>query len=318
MKDKLTIEKQIEYMRNENNISFSDYPEEKAIDFLTNNNYFFRLKAYAKLYEKSQKKGEEKKYIDLRFSQLVELSKIDLYIRQLIINITLSIEHSIKVEILRNISIDDKENGFEIVKNFFSERGYRCFSKIENKYDNIKDNPNNVDYSSNLVKKYFPNFPVWVLLEIIDFGDLIEFYSFYYYRNSTYFNLFNVKKLRNACAHNNCLLPSLKTKSKNSNQDLINTLNVKFKFNPSLSRNEISKLKRLFIKDFIVMIIVCCDVIKSDKLRAFHMKELKNLFDNIALNSKKVFEVSNESDKYLIESFNLIRKIIDKYYERSI
>lgn len=56
--------------------------------------------------------------------------------------------------------------------------------------------------------------PIWVLLESITFGGLIRFYEFYYecYEEDTPISiklLNSIKSIRNACAHNNCILHDL-------------------------------------------------------------------------------------------------------------
>lgn len=49
---KLTIEEQIYHMKNKNGILFEITKEEDAIGFLKKNNYYFKVKSYAKNYDK--------------------------------------------------------------------------------------------------------------------------------------------------------------------------------------------------------------------------------------------------------------------------
>lgn len=58
--------------------------------------------------------------------------------------------------------------------------------------------------------------PVWVLVEILAFKDFLRFAKFYSDRyperlRANYKLLNVVRNLRNACAHNNCILASLRT-----------------------------------------------------------------------------------------------------------
>ena len=59
---------------------------------------------------------------------------------------------------------------------------------------------------------YSVDCPIWVLEELIGFGEFLRLYRFYAERNPQFKPLMNqrvlnpVKSLRNACAHNNCLL----------------------------------------------------------------------------------------------------------------
>ena len=72
-KQKLTIEEQINYMRDKSGIKFNIINEEDARVFLGNNTYYFKLKSYAKNYDKHIIGEKNGKYINLEFSYLVEL-----------------------------------------------------------------------------------------------------------------------------------------------------------------------------------------------------------------------------------------------------
>ena len=76
--------------------------EKTAARFLSDRNYLFKLKAFAKNYEKCFKDGDRKgRYIRLEFAYLVELSRIDRQLRDLVLHLTLDIEHYLKVRINR-------------------------------------------------------------------------------------------------------------------------------------------------------------------------------------------------------------------------
>lgn len=51
---KLPISAQVEYMRDHCGIQFEISPEEDAIAFLSNSNYFFKVKSFAKDYPKDR------------------------------------------------------------------------------------------------------------------------------------------------------------------------------------------------------------------------------------------------------------------------
>ncbi len=69
---KLTVEEQLQDMVDKN-IQFELYSKEDAIKFLKYNNYYFKLKSYAKNYNINP---HTKKYYNLDFAYLVELSKL--------------------------------------------------------------------------------------------------------------------------------------------------------------------------------------------------------------------------------------------------
>lgn len=170
-KNKLSITDQIAYMKNNNGIKFNIVNEEAAKEFLQNNNYYFKLKSYAKNYEKYNSGTNIGKYINVEFAYLKDLSKIDMHLRMYIIKITLDIEHFLKTQLIRDFSENDKEDGYELVKDFFDKYPY-----IEK---NINDKSKN-SACSDLILKYKDNFAVWNIVEVLSFGDFIRLYEMYY------------------------------------------------------------------------------------------------------------------------------------------
>ena len=78
MKIKLSIDEQVEDLK-EKGVTFNIINEEEAKKFLRYNNYYFKLKSYAGNYTMNPKND---KYVNLDFAYLVELSKIDMYLRK--------------------------------------------------------------------------------------------------------------------------------------------------------------------------------------------------------------------------------------------
>ena len=68
----------------EKDIKFEICSEEDAKKFLQYNNYSFKLKSYARNYNMN---SQTKKYFNLDFAYLVELSKVDMYIRKIILEV---------------------------------------------------------------------------------------------------------------------------------------------------------------------------------------------------------------------------------------
>lgn len=94
--------RQVAYLRDEKDVAFNHMAEDQAVRFLSDRNYFFKLKAFAKNYDKRFKDdGSKGRYIGLDFAYLVELSRIDKQLRDLVLHLTLDIEHYLKVRINR-------------------------------------------------------------------------------------------------------------------------------------------------------------------------------------------------------------------------
>ena len=128
MKKKLTIDEQIEDLKKKG-VTFEIMSEEEAKKFLRYNNYYFKLKSYAKNYPINPKNG---KYVNLEFAYLVELSKLDMYLRKIILGMCLDVEHILKTRMLYDLSRNEKEDGYNIVKKYlwaYPNTKIECYRK---------------------------------------------------------------------------------------------------------------------------------------------------------------------------------------------
>ena len=123
-KIKLTVEEQIANLKDKN-VQFFLCNEEEAKKFLKYNNYYFKLKSYAKNYNMDVK---TKKYYNLDFAYLIELSKLDAYVRKVILDLSLYVEHYLKVRLMNDLSNNPEEDGYNIV-NLFLE--YHPNAKVD-------------------------------------------------------------------------------------------------------------------------------------------------------------------------------------------
>lgn len=89
----------VAYMRDQKGISFDLMEEQTAASFLESKNFYFKVKAFAKNYEKYHKPPRNEMYINLDFGHLIELSRLDKELRSLVLSLTLDIEHYLKVRI---------------------------------------------------------------------------------------------------------------------------------------------------------------------------------------------------------------------------
>lgn len=120
----------------------------------------------------------------------------------------LDIEHAIKVKLITSVTDDgirDGEDGYKLVKEYFS--------KVDQRLDTLRSIRAHKagEYCKDLIEKYYPYFPIWVLVEVISFGDLIHLCAYYdQSRNKDilidgkFMNV--IRDFRNASAHSNCLL----------------------------------------------------------------------------------------------------------------
>lgn len=170
LKPMLTTSEMIKHLK-EKNIKFEQMSEKEASKYLEDNNNYFNLTAYKNNFEKKYiNKKFVDEYVDLDFAYLKDLSIIDFKLRLLLFDMIVDIEHYLKLKILR------------LIKNIPNEDGYA----VVNKYlDNDYNDP---------VNPY-------------DF--FIEEYNLNYLKDEIYI-LSEIKKLRNAVAHNSNILTEIR------------------------------------------------------------------------------------------------------------
>ncbi|EPI51772.1 hypothetical protein HMPREF1576_00185 [Gardnerella pickettii JCP7719] len=93
----LKTEQLIDKLKNKG-VTFQECTVEDAISFLNEHNYYVKVTAYKANFHK-----HNGKYVGLDFMALKDLSIIDMYLRRWIIGASLNVEHSLKVNILKNI-----------------------------------------------------------------------------------------------------------------------------------------------------------------------------------------------------------------------
>ncbi len=307
---KLSIDEQIEDLK-EKGVKFALTTEKDAKSFLRYNNYYFRLKSYASNYDIYRSGENAGKYINLDFAFIQELSSLDMYLRKIIVHMCLDIEHFLKTRFIYDVTSNPDEDGFKIVKDYVSNN----FETLAQLY------ANDSGATGDLIRKIHESegsVPVWKFVEVLSFGRFTELYTRYYqtYGTSKKKNyipyLGAIKYLRNAAAHNTCLLNSIrkpysrkikKTKKIMERISTINTLTTSDKSN---------KMENPVIHDFVVLLFVYNDILNYPANRDFRkrgMDELIDFLDNIVLrNNNKEWFKNNTSLK---ETYYFIKKIVD-------
>lgn len=307
LRKKLTIEEQI-YDMKEKGITFELASEEDAIAFLKYSNYYFKLKSYGRNYEKYRTTEKKGQYVHLDFACLKELSILDMHLRNLILNLALNVEHTLKTQLMYDLSKNPAENGYTIVQRFL-EQDYLREKSIKDKI--------NKSAASDLIRNHHEKsqpYALWEIAEVLSFGDFIELNRLYYNTypsTNDYSNyLGSIKFLRNAAAHNNCLLNSIKA-----------PYNIKLHKTESFAR-ELSKIKGLsetsrnkwlknpVIHDFLVLVYVFLRITKSSTIKRRGIEEINVLFYERMLRHKEYFIGNNDS---LVSSYHFTQRVL-KYF----
>lgn len=184
-------------------ITFNICSETEAYTILNKINYYFKLASYRTNFVKNSAGI----YQDLDFAYLTDLASIDFQLRDFLMDLSLDIEHSIKVTVLNLISNIPEEDGYCIIQEFRE--------KFPRQYELTLVNLSKNRYLRDMYKKHHEKLAVWVFLEVTTFGILSMFIDFYYekYPTKRIKNIKNylkfIKNIRNACAHSNPLVLNL-------------------------------------------------------------------------------------------------------------
>ncbi|MCC8079628.1 MAG: Abi family protein [Oscillospiraceae bacterium] len=291
-------------MRDEKGITFNYTSEEAAAAYLTNVNNYMRTAAYRQNYQKYTRGSNEGKYIGLDFAYLQELSTIDMHLRFIISKMCSDIEHTLKVQLIKHVVDKGSSDGYDICNNFLSQNLY-----ILNKLNTMTTSP----FTGDLINKYFTvqcsfnpaagknlnqitaydDCPVWVLCELLSFGDFIRLYNFYYSGcgeqaiDPAILNL--VKSLRNACAHNNCIISNLRHGASAPPREI----RAAVKNIPTITTSQ--RQKKLSCRpmlEFVSLLYVYSRVVEGE-VRYHRAQELKQLFFQRIPQKKGFFKTNN-------------------------
>ena len=302
----------VEKMRDEKGITFKYVSEKNAEKFLSEKNNYIRTACYRKLFSKYEKGRNTGKYIDLDFGYLKELSIIDMHYRFIIEKMCSDIEHCLCTKIISLIDNDNNTDGYDVVFQYLQKRP-NSLSSIEKAIsspqtgDLIKKNFT-VDANNRIIK--FDDCPAWIFTEIITFGDVIHFYKFYCKSRKIFSEptevLHLIRSLRNAAAHNNCLLVDLRSGSSKSPQ----ALSVAISKISNLSNSQrAKKLSCRSILEFVALLYEY-DRLVTDKIRKHRIKQLKDFFYGRMI-EKKNFFVNND---LLRTTYEFAVKVIDGFF----
>ena len=319
----MKISEMVPYLKTKN-IKFKLISEDKAEKYLHDNNNYYNVTQYKNNFEKYMIDGVfVNKYIDLDFAYLKDLAIIDHRVRLLFFKMIIDIEHYLKIRILNLIENIEDEDGYRIVNlylekdlndekfpkkvhnSIFKKVGSEYYQKIFSKYDMDKD-------------KKLENIPVWEFLEIITLGELVNFYEFFskeYQLKKEIKNIFilrEIVKLRNAVAHNSCVLCDLDKKDNEYAPDfkIVNYLNS-CGIGKETRDNKLSNSR---IKQMTYTLYMFNEIVTSEGVKRNVITDINELFYERIILHKKYYN-NNELLKSIYTYFD---KIIKKYYKVNI
>lgn len=316
----MKIGEMVDYLK-QKNIKFEKISEEDAEKYLRDNNNYYNITSYKHNFEKfpSPAGKFEGMYLDLDFVYLKDLAIIDHRVRLLLFKMIIDIEHYLKIKILNTIESIDEEDGYKIVnlyldKDFnddkfpkkvhnsiFKKVGSAYYEKIFSKYDIDKD-------------KKLENIPIWEFLEIITFGELVNFYDFYTKKynladeNKDVYILREIVKLRNAVAHNTCVLSELNKRDNNYAPAYKITQYLKDCNIGKKTRT--NKLNNSRIRQITYTLYMFNEVVTSEGVKQNVASEINDLFFNRIIHHKEYYN----NNELLKSIYSFFKKIIEKNY----
>ena len=313
LKSKYSVDEQLKNLEDKN-VQFNIISKEEAREYLQCNTYYFKLKSYEKSFEYNVSKNQ---YINLEFAYLVELA---MYLRELIIRISLHTEHFLKVKLMDDLTKNEKEDGYHIVRELFS------------KYPFMVDHINQKKYNSacaDLIHKYENNWAAWTLIEVLSFGDFIKLYELYYSLYPEQVNevvsdlIWPLKFIRNASAHNNCLLNTLRKPYVYTHlyDKKRKTIIVNKRLSSMLSsirtitkKNRKKKMSNPVIHDFVASLFLFDEICTSQVFKKKIFTELKEFMEGRLIKNKDYFS----NDCVLTSIYGFVKNIVDYLYERNV
>ena len=209
-----------------------------------------------------------------------------------------------KVKLVNECQNNPADDGYEVVDKFLESH-----LKIKNELSKVN---RNTSYGESSFERYVAAPAVWNFVEMVSFADFISFYAFYYdymRMQCEYTKHFeSVRRIRNACAHNVCMLASFK-----SVPSFKSDLETNFELlggNIGIGNGTISSCMKVpLLNDFAVMLSVYTKLISSPKIKEITLQEIKDFFDGRMVYRKQYFE--NNSD--IKNAYLFARKVLDYY-----
>lgn len=321
LRQMMKISEMVPYLK-EKNIKFEKCIEKDAEKYLRENNNYYNVTSYKNNFAKYQCGKFVGKYIDLDFAYLKDLSIIDYRTRLVLFKMIIDIEHYLKIRILNTIEDITEEDGYNIV-NLYLEQDFNDPKYPKRVHDSIRKKVTN-EYYQKIFSKYdlgndtkIENIPIWEFLEIITFGELVNFFNFYtdkyQLEDSKYvFILREINKLRNAVAHNSCVLSEL---DKKDNQHKADTLVINYLKECGIGKeNRNNKLSNSRIRQITYTLYLFNIVVSSEGVKDNVKRDISKLFYGRIILNRKYYN----NNELLKSIYNYFDKIIEKNYKGNL
>lgn len=159
-------------------MKFNIIRKENAIEILHDLNYYYKLTVY----KKNFKQDEDGKRKNIEFSYMVDIANIDTQLRYILLHFSLDVEQALKTYIITAITENPDTDGFDIVDRFF--QSMRDQGKDVSKEKVLERLKNKKHYQYALYQANHEKIAAWVLVEILSFGEFLQFFKYYFEKNT--------------------------------------------------------------------------------------------------------------------------------------
>ena len=297
-KPKKSAEELVRDMAVRHGVTFNWISEQEAAEYFIDRNNFLRTASYRKNYYKHEDGKRKEEYIGLDFLALIELSTIDMYLRRYLLRMCIDVEHALKVRLIADIEKDNES----IKKSIAGKEGTIFAGDLVSKYFTVGG-----DRPDKLLKNV--DCPAWVLVELLSFGAFIRFANFYYEEKKVYNPLYNtailnsIRSLRNACAHNNCILNDLKRTANTTPAKILTDFVSEHGIKKDSRKRNLSTRPILEITSLLYEYSLAV----SSKVRASGLEELRTFVNTRAIEKKDILS----SNTLLVSRYTFLKSLLD-------
>ena len=296
------------------NIKFECINECHAIEIMKTEYPGAKLLSYASLFDQYQKTEKKGQFIELDFAYLYDLAEIDSLLQKIVMCMCIDIEQKIKTMLIADtITVSNPEN---LVKEFVTAN-HSFFSSVYH--------PDNMDTQSKqqLKDKPLEEASISTFLDIIHFGTLQRFARFFYSRYAEVLYakgyapfepyLDEVRKMRNAAAHNSGLINQLVYFSSGEIVFIKNPYVLSFLGKNGISHRTLStNTSKSVVHDFCCLLhmYVCFET--EEKVKRT-LQDLSELFKERCTAYKSYYR----NNSMLMSVYNFLLDVIDVYKKRN-
>ncbi len=275
MEKKLTLDEQIERLKNYYGVKFNICNEEQAKKYLSKNTYYAKIRCYLNSFERYQEDYRKHKLVNVEFEHVLDLAKIDMYLRKIVISISLDVEHFCKSFFMKEITEDDNFDGYSLVEEL---KGYYDYAILLEKAKGI-------DYTKFSLDRFNSENNIYNLIEILSFSGFIKMFDLYRGEKFDFESnlMFLCKQIRNASAHNNMLIHNLKQDDDyifNKNQQLKSYLTSRLK----LKNKTVKRLMSYPVTHDLCAAIILLKMYASDGIIKKNFEDLDVFIERVKKN----------------------------------